>query len=135
VALRFLSLRFGTIARLFGLWTTVLALAGQVALGAVVPGPEMGEAGRRSLPFTIAICHAGGTTDSDSGAPQPHRQGNCALCPFCLAFAQAATLSSPPLIYFHYEPTQIVALAFVPPARAPPLRHLTTYPTGPPILV
>jgi hypothetical protein len=116
----------------FGLFLTLLALAAQLAFGAVVPRPEVG------LVFDElgVICHASAPSD---GTPQPaqhHHTPDCVLCPLCASLATPGIVlpGAPPR-----PPLPRVAVyqrpGLPPRATAPPVATvLSAQPRGPPIL-
>lgn len=119
-----------------GLFLAMLALAGQMALGATVAPGEPSDAGLLELGALGVICHADAPADTDH-APSPHRHSpDCAICPLCVAMAMPATavVASGPML-----PAPTIALvgrASVPaPVRGPPSRPLLiARPRGPPVL-
>jgi hypothetical protein len=129
------TIGLNTTNRLVGLFAAVLALVGQLILGALAPRGN-GEVGGPpgSTYAYAAICKAGGTSHPGKA---PHRQApdDCGACPLCSATVQAALLLSPPVVEHRIPP--VTTTQFVAPAlpRAPP-RHsgAPAYPTGPPTL-
>lgn len=120
---------------LFGLPLVLLALAVQIAFGAVVLQPQIVELARLSQ--TGSICRAGAPTD-EHGPATPHRAPHCMFCPLCAAVAGAGHVlagAEPPLA----PPPQVVTLAqegMPPPATAPPVApHFAAQPRGPPTLL
>ncbi|HEY1935492.1 MAG TPA: hypothetical protein VGG99_26075 [Acetobacteraceae bacterium] len=118
----------------FGLPLVLLALAVQIAVGAIVLQPQMMEL--MQLSQTSPICHANTPADDHSPAA-PHRAPHCMFCPLCAAVATSGHVLSgaqPPLPV----PPQIVALSregMPPPATAPPVASPNAaQPRGPPIL-
>ena len=111
----------------FGLLAALLALSAQLAFGAAVPQPALGEVG-----FGI-ICHSG----TNGAAPtQPgHHAPDCALCPLCVALAMPGpTLTAPPPMPV---PGVVVVLAscMPPPQTGPPYFPVrSARPRGPPSL-
>lgn len=114
-----------------GLFVALLALAAQLAFGAIVPRPEVALV----LQGAGVICH----TSPPGAPPQPiqHRHNpDTLLCPLCTALATpgivllggAPSLSPPQLIAFHRP-------GLPPPATAPPSHaRLAAQPRGPPAL-
>jgi hypothetical protein len=122
--------------RLFGLVAAIVALAGQVALGAVVQRVTSPQAELAALAAVSIICHASHNSGSDDGKSLPPPVSDWALCPLDHALAHGWTLLTPSLIRLA-PPTMLAArTTFTPPARAPPFRFLTSvYPRGPPALI
>jgi hypothetical protein len=120
-------------ARRLGLLAALLALAGQVAFGAVVPRDDTLRAAFAELAAASFICH---TDAADQKSPAPHhRAPDGALCLFCQAVAQAGILLAPVPLPFRLPTLQPVHDALPPPSRAPPSRALVAaYPRGPPPL-
>jgi hypothetical protein len=113
-----------------GLLLALLALAMQLAFGAVVPKIAVASA----LAGAIAICHADET--SDEAPPTPHNPADCPICPLCMA------LSGPVLALTTHQalPTpRVVVVApavILPPATAPPSTVvLAARPRGPPAIL
>jgi hypothetical protein len=110
-----------------GLIAALLALAGQLALGASVPSPALELSG-----FGV-ICHAGG----DTGGPPPpsHQAPDCALCPVCATLAvQAPLLAAPPMLPAP-RAVRVARRTILPPPTAPPVvALLAAQPRGPPVL-
>jgi hypothetical protein len=113
----------------------VLAVLAQIMLGAALPAHAMA-AGLDTGAFPI--CHAGDPADDAGKAPAGHpvHDGDCALCPVCHVLA-AAALPAPPAPPPPRPDRVVAAVAFVPPARAPPGAAVSPaiYPTGPPSLI
>jgi hypothetical protein len=151
--------RFRSVSKLFGVLAMIVALAGQVAIGAVVPrddgahasGAEFDWAPVDWAPVEWApvdwapvdwaqvdeatfICHAGLPTDPTRPAPA-HHHIDCPICAFCQAQNHHGVILTPapaaPL-----APSALPMRARgIPPARAPPPAPLTAaYPRGPPDL-
>jgi len=114
-----------------GLWLAILALAGQMALGAVVPG-AMGQQPDDGLtPFTVTICHAGAPRDGST--PAQHDRSDCTLCPLCFAASHAGAVLLPASPHIGNRPALLIDGNAAAPASAPPSRPVAIpYPTGPP---
>ena len=119
-----------------GLIMAVLALLGQIAVGAIVPYQDR-------LPVQasfadVPICHSELPDSSDGQAPTDHsRHGMpCALCPVCHALTATLILPGPAVVLPVSPATPLARLTLLPPARAPPAAAVlaATYPTGPPSL-
>jgi hypothetical protein len=113
-----------------GLLLALLALAMQLAFGAVIPRIAIASA----LAGATAICHADETPDE--APPTPHNPADCPICPLCVA------LSGPAFALTTHQalPTPrvvVVAPAVVlPPATAPPSTvELAARPRGPPTIL
>jgi hypothetical protein len=128
--------RPGSWRRIPGLLLASIALAGQLALGAIVPtdGPMQGTlSGLESLGV---ICHSPGPGDPDQPSTPDHRTPDCAICPLCVALAAPAMVVLVPAPVLP-APTIVLAARSSGPvqARAPPSEPLrTARPRGPPIL-
>jgi len=115
----------------------MLALAGQLLLGAIVPRGASAQdlEAIRLAEGAVPICHGIPQPSDDAPAPPAHHGDDCALCPLCVALTAPAILSAPPA-----PPLPRIVLARhaapLPPARAPPTLDVlaTHYPTGPPRL-
>jgi hypothetical protein len=118
----------------FGLPLVLLALAVQIAVGAIVLRPQMMELAQLSQ--TSPICHAGGAP-ADQSPAAPHRAPHGMFCPLCAAVAMSGHVLSgaqPPLP----APPRTIALGregMPPPATAPPVAPpAAAQPRGPPLL-
>jgi hypothetical protein len=78
---------------LFGLTILVFALLGQAVTGDMVSGSRVSHARLAQYSSAFPICHAGEPGRPDRRQSPPHR--SCAICPFCFANAQLATLPPP----------------------------------------
>lgn len=115
----------------FGLFLALLALGVQLAIGAVVPQPQVGLA----LDELGVICHAP-AAPGETPSPPPHRMPDCVLCPLCAAMAAPPHVlaSGAPVVPRPSHVTIIAPTGWLPPATAPPVAPLTTaQPRGPPI--
>lgn len=115
----------------FGLLFTLLALAAQLASGAVVPRIEAATA----LAYASTICHVDGT--SDQTLPAPHHPADCPICPLCTSFSSPAfSLAAHPVLPAPREVAVVAASVVPPPATAPPtLVALAARPRGPPTIL
>ncbi len=116
--------------RLFGLLAAAVALAGQIALGAVILRTPAGPSETATLASVSLFCHAGGTTQ-----PVPHRAPAVRLSALAQALAQAASLLGPtkPCLPAPSAPALFVLRPLSP--RAPPAAvRLAAQPRGPPPL-
>jgi hypothetical protein len=119
---------------LFGLPFVLLALAVQIAVGVIVPQPQMIELAQLSQ--TAPICHAG-ALQGGSSPSTPHRARDCILCPLCAVAAASGhalaggepPLPAPPLVVAATRegmPSRAtalpVALPFAAQPRGPPVR-------------
>jgi len=121
--------------RLLGVLIAAIALAGQIALGALVPQGTTPETQLAELATTSFICHSEDKPDSRDGKPH-HHAPDCALCPLCQAIAQSGALIHPSAISLLVPLIAPVSNAVPPPSRATPLFGLATvYPRGPPPLI
>ncbi len=118
----------------FGLPFVLLSLAVQIAVGAIVPQPQMIELARLSQ--TAPFCHAG-TPQGDTSPLAPHRAPHRIFCPLCAAVAASGHVlagGEPPLPAL----SLVVAAAregMTPPATAPPVAPSNAaQPRGPPFL-
>jgi len=113
-----------------GLLLALLALAMQLAFGAVVPRIEIAS----TLAGATAICHADET--SDQAPPAPHHPADCPICPLCVSLSGPAfALTAHPAL-----PTPRVVMVapavVLPPATAPPSTVvLAARPRGPPTIL
>ncbi|HTR18291.1 MAG TPA: DUF2946 family protein [Acetobacteraceae bacterium] len=135
---RRLSSRSWLAASGFAWLVVVLALLGQMAIGALVPSADPAPARHGEMAALMDICHAG--MADMAGAPHHHdhhhHTPDCALCPLCVALTLPAALPAPgpelpapPVL-----PRRGMAAA-LPPARGPPAHTaLAAYPRGPPVL-
>ncbi len=112
----------------FGLLAALLALAAQLAFGAAVPHPALGEPG-----FGI-ICHAGQDEGSLPARPG-HHAPDCAICPLCLSLtAPAPTLGETPFVPVPRVRATLSPVV-LPPATGPPAFAVAAaQPRGPPTL-
>jgi len=131
--------RFRSVSKLLGVLAMIVALAGQVAIGAVVPRDDGARASGVEFDWAQVdeaafICHAGLPTDPTKPAPA-HHHIECPICAFCQAQNHHGVILTPapaaPL-----APSALPMRArVIPPARAPPPAPLTAaYPRGPPDL-
>jgi len=119
--------------RLFGLTIVVLALLGQAVPGDMGSGYRVSYAGLEQYSSAFPICHAGEPGRPDRQQSPPHR--SCAICPFCFAHAQLATLPPPQGHQFAVR-VRVADITLPPQAHAPlARRHSEIYPTGPPFLI
>ncbi len=113
------------------LWLAILALAGQMALGAVVPGAAAPQPDDGLTPFTRVICHTGAAPFG--GTPPQHGRSDCALCPLCFAASHAGAVLLPVSPHIGARAAIQINAYLAPPASAPPSRPAAIpYPTGPP---
>jgi hypothetical protein len=118
----------------FGLIAAVIALAGQIALGAVVLRSPAGASDAARLDAVAVLCHVGGTTSGESKT-LPHHPSGVPVSALAQAVAQAAGLLGPasaslraPII-----PARFILRPLSP--RAPPAgARLAAQPRGPPTL-
>jgi hypothetical protein len=129
-----LTRRFKQSEKFLGLLLAVMALMGQLAVGAAVPLQD--EAAERLNTFEAALilCHSGTGSTPSQQAPL-HHHFDCALCPLCQVLAHySVVLTSAP---FLPEPPAGMTLRTrgVAAARAPPAPAVASaYPRGPPSL-
>ncbi len=127
------SLSGSLCGRLFGLTILVFALLGQAVTGDMVSGSRVSHARLAQYSSAFPICHAGEPGRPDRRQSPPHR--SCAICPFCFANAQLATLPPPQGHQFAVR-VRVADITLPPRAHAPPARrHSEIYPTGPPFLI
>jgi hypothetical protein len=127
--------RFRQTVRRLGLLAALVALAGQVAFGAIIPAEIVPRMQLAALLAGAVICHAHAPSDPSDRKSSPH-QSDCALCCLCHALARVGALLAPPLVALAPPAMLAVRRAFLPPARAPPPPTFsTTYPRGPPALI
>jgi hypothetical protein len=128
--------RFRLCTRLPGLLLAMLALAGQIAFGGLVPPVDAAESPLAGLDSLGVICHA--ASEGNPGeSPAPHRHSpDCAICPLCVAMtAPAAALLSPGPMLPAPPTDTVTAESPRPPARAPPSAPpRAAQPRGPPVL-
>jgi hypothetical protein len=113
------------------LLAAILALAGQIAFGAVLA--DAGEISGQSATFAAATFICGPETGSGHQVPAHHHAPAGTLNPLLLALAQSGTLLAPvdPMVAAPAAPA--LRQAPRPPARAPPSTVLAAaYPRGPP---
>jgi len=122
--------------RLLGHLGMILAVLGQLLLGAASGRVAAVEAETAAVIEASAICHGDGASGGQKDAPHRHHHtSDCAICPLC------QTLAIPGAIIA--EPPSVPAASTVardhenarPPARAPPSAYAARpYPRGPPLL-
>jgi hypothetical protein len=125
-------------AGLPGLLVALLAIASQLALGAIVL-PDEASAREQSVAALDALtifCSSATPTAPDDAPKHHHRHAqDCAICPLAVALAMpAAVLASAPALP---PPSSRAAdrAALPPPARGPPAQPRYTPPSrGPPVL-
>jgi hypothetical protein len=133
--LHVLAQRFRRKMRLFGLLAAIVALAGQVALGGVVPPVSAQQAQLAALSAASIICHASNNSGNDNGKTLPQPVSDWVLCPLDHALAQVGMLLSPSPVILATPVMPALRIALMPPARAPPSHIFSTvYPRGPPTL-
>lgn len=133
---RNLSNRFNSASQVIGLAVAVIALAVQLALGAVVPRPELAQARTAALDVAVILCHPDIPADTPRDTPF-HHSTDCAICPLCQALEHseivltfAPKLPPPTSLPTGRQRNKIT------PARAPPLAlPSAASPRGPPILI
>lgn len=131
-----LSRRFEIRARLVGLTAAVVALAGQIAIGAVVPQVAATPSQLAALAAVSFICHAHGNAGDDQKPMPGHHAPELTLFPLSEDLTQFGALLSPPLVFLAPPGAQAVRVSFVPPARAPPSCFFgSAYARGPPFLI
>jgi hypothetical protein len=113
-----------------GLFLVLLALATQLALGAMVPRSMFAV----TAEVTPPICHAGGIPGDAPAAP--HAPADCLMCPLCVSLV-ASAFTLPVAQVLAPDREIIVARAAIPPpSRAPPgAVALAAQPRGPPCLI
>ena len=121
-----------------GFLVALLAIASQLALGAIVLPDEVSarEQSVAALDALSILCDSATPTKPDDAPKHHHRQNpDCAICPLGVALAMpAAVLVSGPALP---PPSSHMAdrSAFPPPARGPPAQPRHTPPSrGPPVL-
>lgn len=126
--------RFAARGRVLGLLVAAVALAGQIALGAVVLGAPAQKPATAQLAAVALLCHPGGNS---AGAAKrlPHPPANPAFAAVALAAAQAANLLGPASLCLRAPPARAPAIPEPPrPAAAPPALRLAAQPRAPPSL-
>jgi hypothetical protein len=116
-------------ARLLGLLAAAIALAGQIALGAVILRTPSIQSEAATLASVSLFCHAG------NSRPVPHHAPASRLSALAQAVAGAASLLGParPCLPAPTVPTLLALHAAAP--RAPPQTvRLAAQPRGPPAL-
>jgi hypothetical protein len=116
--------------RLFGLLAAAIALAGQIALGAVILRTPAGPSEAATLASVSLFCHAGSASQR-----VPHHLPTAQLSALAQALAQAASLLGPakPCLPAPSAPVLFVLRPLSP--RAPPAAvRLAAQPRGPPPL-
>jgi hypothetical protein len=118
-----------------GLLLAILALVGQLALGAMVMPADAAAVAQSVAELDAASILCVGTPPPVHAPPHRHHAIDCALCPLCAAMAtHGVILSAAPSL--PAPPAAIAARAALPPpARAPPAQpRRAALPRGPPIL-
>ncbi len=127
--------RFAARGRFFGLIAAVVALAAQIALGAVIVRAPSPQSELASLDAVAVICHTGGVAaGAAAGKALPHRPPGVRLSAIAQAVLQAAGLIGP-ASFFVPAPSlwaRAAARPFSP--RAPPsLARLAAQARAPPL--
>jgi hypothetical protein len=124
--------RFAGRARFLGLLAAVLALGGEIALGAVVIAPPTVPTAFSTVSATAIICHAGSPSDGPA-KPLRRQSPDPGLLAVMQAVAQSATLLGAPAIFLAAPAVTALPLRRPPVAHAPPdLVRLAAEPRGPP---
>ncbi len=127
--------RFRRPSRPCGLLAVLVALVGQLALGAVVLPDESPRSQLAALDAASIFCQAGSDTGGNDKPPIPHHAADYALCPLSVSLAQSMAIPVPDVLL--PVPSQSLAMrsGALPQARAPPSRIvIAAYPRGPPSL-
>jgi len=128
--------RFATRARLSGLLAALIALAGQIALGAVVLRAPARPSPIATLDAASLLCGASADTNK---APAHHRPdqhpAGLAFSAIAQALAQSGSLLGPASLSFPMPAAQAPSLLRPsPPTAAPSLLRLAAQPRAPPSL-
>ncbi len=121
-------------ARFFGLIAAAIALAGQIALGAVVLRAPAPQSELARLDAVALLCHVGGPPGGESKTLPRHPSG-VQLSALAQAVAQAAGLLGPASVWLRAPvvPARFILRPLSP--RAPPAGvRLAAQPRGPPTL-
>jgi len=124
--------RLALASRLTGLMAALIALATQLALGAMLPVGASASRALDALATVAVICHPQ-HAPVPGGKPKPAPQPDRALCPLMQAIAQSGAVLRPSAIAL--PPPAEMAWRPAPPApSAPPhiARLAAAYPRGPP---
>jgi hypothetical protein len=122
---RWISARFKHTSRRLGLLAAVVALAGQVALGAVVPAEIVPRLQLAALIAASVICHAPDAPGSGD-RKSPHPLPDCALRCLNHVLARIGPTLAPPPVLLTPPSRLAMRVPWLPPARAPPLRLIST---------
>ncbi len=124
--------RFATRAHLSGLLAAIIALAGQIALGAVILRAPAQPSPIATLDAASVLC---GPSAGTNKAPRQHHPIGLALSALAQALAQSGSLLGPANLSFPMPAAQAPSLLRPPPpAAAPPLSRLAAQPRAPPFL-
>lgn len=111
----------------------MVALAGQVALGALLPAQRTAQDGLATLAAASVLCQPDQT--HHNGRTHHHAPAKAA-CPLNQAIAQAGILLDPPAFVLTVPLLPVLRTSFPPPVRAPPaIRIAAAFPRGPPPLI
>ena len=118
-----------------GLLAAVLALVGQLALGAVVL-PDEAPAGQMAELDAVSVLCTGNAPDTDSPAPHRRHAADLTLCPLGIALAAPCCLPVPVPTPLLPAAPAVAAWAFErPPGRGPPPATARVgEPRAPPVL-
>ena len=130
-----LTLRFGQVPKLFGLAMTMMALMGQLALGAMSPPDASLQAKASALEAALVLCQTFVPGETPQQSPIHHI--DCPLCPLCQAIGHPVVALVPRPPVFDAPQTLVRTRAIgANTARAPPPSLLTPASSrGPPIPV
>ncbi|HWA80390.1 MAG TPA: hypothetical protein VG848_08785 [Acetobacteraceae bacterium] len=121
-----------TRTRLSGLLAAIIALAGQIALGAVILRAPAAPSPIATLDAASVLC---GPLAGTNEAPRHHHPIGLALSALAQALAQSSSLLGPANLSFPMPAVQAPSLLPPPPpAAAPSLVRLSAQPRAPPSL-
>ena len=114
----------------FGRFLALLALTGQLVLGAAITRFDP----LAALTDLTTICH--GHETSDKAPPAPHSPAGCLICPFCVSLSAPALAILTPLPELTPPGIGVARGAVTPPATAPPaIIVIAARPRGPPAIL
>ena len=118
-----------------GLMVALLALVGQLAIGAVVlPDSDTADALNR-LDAVSILCSGLPASDDGGAAPHHHHACDLALCPMTLALAAPSVVLTPAPVLPAPKPVSVFPSRERPPGRGPPAASARVgEPRGPPVL-